>query len=122
MVLAGLPVTIQFIISGIRIFAGIIGSIASTPEKEQTHEVCFTKEYAKKALTLENENEKIEALSSVSNIIDDKPKIKNKILYIEDRQNLFHLEMTSVLEENKEQILNCLMNKDNNAKSSVITL
>ena len=82
----------------------------------------FTKEYAKKALTLENENEKIEALPSLSNIMDDKPKIENKILYIEDRQNLFDLAIMSVLEENKEQILNCLMNKDNNAKSSVITL
>ena len=48
MVLAGLPVTIQFIISGIRIFAGIIGSIASTPEKDKLMECSLQKSMQKK--------------------------------------------------------------------------
>ncbi|MBO6244336.1 MAG: hypothetical protein J6O41_07250 [Clostridia bacterium] len=81
MIFSSLPVEIQFIISDISVFAGIISSISSEPDKDQTHKSCFTKEYAKKALTGENENEKVEAISYLSNIIDDKSKIENKSLY-----------------------------------------
>ena len=79
MIFSSLPAEIQFIISDISAFAGIIGSISSEPDKDQTHKACFTKEYAKKALT--GENEKVEAICYLSNIIDDKSKIENKSLY-----------------------------------------
>jgi len=81
MIFSSLPVEIQFIISDISVFAGIIGYIISEPDKEQTHGACFTKEYAKKALTGENENVKADAICYLSNIIDDKSKIENKSLY-----------------------------------------
>lgn len=83
MIFSSLPVEIQFIISDISVFAGIISSISFEPDKDQTHKACFTKEYAKKALTgeNENENEKVKAISYLSNIIDDKSKIENKSLY-----------------------------------------
>lgn len=81
MIFSSLPAEIQFIISDISVFAGIIGSISSEPDQDQTHKACFAKEYAKKALTGENENEKVEAICYLSNIIDDKLKIENKSLY-----------------------------------------